>query len=299
MQIQVTGLKVTLLMIVTTLIRAGHVNNTMAQSENPRIRLTAFSCMSIGQFFFRDRYKIADSWDVVLPLASADRLTRTDIDEQRVGAIVILAAAKDKRVLPVIRKLIRDVPAKSLDGVCPVMVWCLMWIQDVDSSKELVELILKEGFSPYALSALERLTFRSTKSVRTDRNACHKEWQAILNKEPLPSWNKAIECALRKKGVELKYTESGQLSVECLLRAWEKCPLPQCCLEYPNLKTPVDEDLLLSMRLSELLCLRTGSLEISPAAFIYGVPDRQWDSAYWRTDKDAWRKYVDEQTPAR
>jgi hypothetical protein len=203
----------------------------------------------------------------------------------------------------------RSVVLASDSRYADYLVWGVFWIDRDEATPFLIECIRRGGAAQKpAVLSLQRLSFVISPQT-DDANELVRFWSQWWDQNRATAWDERFAKELRATGVAVYRDATGAISLETLLDACETFPLEPTgrAYEYDPMKQ-LDVSTLMAMRVSELLCERTG-LEVTPWCFPFGYPDESWDGL-WDNSADparthrlscaqAWRREIDAAQPGR
>lgn len=267
-------------------MRIGYVLSRRVERLDER----SWQCMSVSHFF--QTKPDSHSFSLV-----QGRTKITDLSRHEMGDILYAAAARTSEAEITVRRAIAELNPDAREYYAAPLIWSLMWIGGSKATPDLIEFARTGGaIGCYAVAALQRLWFRKTPLPQGSSVEVADEWQQWYLSNEISDWNEVLENTLIAYGVTLERDAQGKFEYESLIKAWEVVPLE----EYPihlfetdsDAISAVQERTLIGMRLSELLCERTGIYSETPAAFPRGFPDGQWYAPrYYGNEGDGIRRW--------
>lgn len=238
-----------------------------------------WGCRSITNYF-------TDPVDTSVLSSLENRWTIRDLDVDEMATVLGAVAKRLPDSEVVVCRASREMRQDAKDHYAAPLVWSLMWLEGTAATPELIGLIRQRGRSgTYAIAAMERLWFRKTQSPVGQFEAAAEEWEHYSSSDQMSDWDAILQRTLVEYGVSLQRHADGSFTVDSLLEAWDTMPLRG--FRASDFTTDADAiaavpvRTLISMRLSELLCERTGVYTETPAAFPRGFPDLQWSASQY------------------
>jgi len=222
-----------------------------------------------------------------------------EFSSHNLRAIVGFAAIKDQVAAATMKRVLHNHKNLSYSWV---YIWAVFWIERDDSIPFLFECLDHDGEArrDAAIACLQRRSFNISPDVQ-DEAEVRAFWSQWREEFQNTTWDDRLIDQLHRAGVDVRRDVCGRISLETLLDAGERFPLfaVESGTQEEALRR-LDRETLLAMRISELLCERTG-LDISPWCFPLGYPDKSWLGPSSRTGRvyetgdsfdKAWREAI-------
>ncbi len=209
-------------------------------------------------------------------ISTLSRASRSNATSNQVHAILGLAATRDRPAAGRMRSVVLAADSPFAEW----LVWGAFWIERDDATPFLIECVKRGGYGrASAVLCLQRLSFVISPDT-DDENELIRFWSEWWDENRPTSWDERFAKLLENASIVVRRDAAGAISLETLLDACERFPLQpvrSTIQEWDNdiLESELDATTLVSMRVSELLCERTG-FDVSPWCFPYGFPDTSW-----------------------
>lgn len=212
-------------------------------------------------------------------------------DDRNIDAAVTLIALKDAKALVRMRNIVKWNMNSPISWVCAWGVFCM---EGQDCVPFLLD-CLDTNRRRTAEVCFRRLSFMddeeagiSVTQQSLDGADRRKFWSAWWQDQQTVSWNERLSRKMLELEPTLDADEVKSLCLKILVEFLEKHPIP-IRQTYRRPEEGMSTEALVSMRVSELLCEKTGLYE-TPWCFPIGAPDKTWCEIGYDTNRQSnWR----------